>query len=394
MKPFWMAALVLGGALTPCLAQLPQLEPAREWKPAEGAPFQAALAGFDGTTATLRLANGTRLPMPAAKLSAGDQQYLAAWQERQPIKVVMPDTAGVDMATLKLEVVSEDPAGQAFVYRTPHFEFVSQGKFTQSLLREVGRDFEATYELVKALPWNISPQPENGATHFKARLLKDMDAYHAAGGPPNSGGVYDSGKALFMVPFECIGVRVIGKSFAKDEGFNHRTMVHELTHQMMHSRMAVLPQWMLEGTAEYTANLPLKNGRFRVSGAKNALKDYLDSMKGGPGGALPEPYPLEDLFNVSNAEWNRILGANPQMSHRLYYTSYLLVYYFMHLDGAGDGQRIVRYLRSVAAAQKGAHRPLDQAEETRLRQILLDGRTEAELMKQIRSGYVRMGVRL
>jgi hypothetical protein len=28
----------------------------------------------------------------------------------------------------------------------------------------VARDFEATYELLKALPWNIEPKPPSGIT--------------------------------------------------------------------------------------------------------------------------------------------------------------------------------------------------------------------------------------
>jgi hypothetical protein len=67
---------------------------------------------------------------------------------------------------------------------------------------------------------------------------------------------------------------------------------------------------------------------------------------------MPEPYPLEKLFSVSNQEWNEILTGDPKVSHRLYFTSYLLVYYFMHLDGKGDGQRFVRYFREVGQARK------------------------------------------
>ncbi len=88
----------------------------------------------------------------------------------------MPDVVGVETASVKTEVVSEDEKEDKFVYRTQNFEFESQGKFTQSLLREVARNFEATYELLKALPWNIEPSPEEG-NYFRAKLLKTRHDY-------------------------------------------------------------------------------------------------------------------------------------------------------------------------------------------------------------------------
>lgn len=425
-----LLALALAVACVSAFAQLPKPEPPRAWKTADGAAFTATLVSFDGTTAVFRMAAGQQAKAALEKLSADDQTFLAEWLKKQPIKVALPDVIGVDTAALKVEVVSEDAGAEKYVYRTPHFEFESQGKFNTSLLREVARNFEATYELVKALPWGITPEAESG-THFKARLLKDKAAYHAAGGPPNSSGVYKGGDDLFMVPFESIGVKIVGKSYAKDDDFDYSTMVHELTHQMMHASIRLLPQWVVEGTAEYTGNLPLKTGKFRVSAAKNGLKDYTEFLKKRAVGGMPEPYPLEKLFGVTNEQWSEILAENPLVSRRLYFTSYLLVYYFMHLDGDGSGQRFVRFFREVAEPRKAAEQwrrdmdafkkkpgvtvfpdgsfrypghltpPAEPAAITspdeyqkKILAILLDGRSEEELMKQIRSAYARLGIRL
>jgi hypothetical protein len=69
----------------------------------------------------------------------------------------------------------------------------------------------------------------------------------------------------------------------------------------------------------------------------------------------------------------------------------------MHLDGKGDGQLFARYMREVANAhsQPGAKRQESSADfQKRTLDILLDGRSSDELMKQIRSAYTRLGVRL
>src|SRR5260221_12434051 len=105
-------------AISPAFAQIPAPEPARKWTIESGQSFQASLASYDGTTVLFRMPNGSRAQAPAAKLSADDRDYLAAWQRRQPIKFVLPEVVGVEAAQMKAEVVSEDPAGERVVYRT------------------------------------------------------------------------------------------------------------------------------------------------------------------------------------------------------------------------------------------------------------------------------------
>jgi hypothetical protein len=385
----FLLALFCGAHLS---GQIATPQPSRAWRSTEGRTFDATVLSFDGTTVVFKMANGQRAQALAAKLSAEDQAFLSEWQKKQPIKVVVPDVIGVETANVKAEVVSEDAANEKFVYRTQHFEFESQGKFNQTLLREVGRNFEATYELVKALPWGIDPKPPSGQ-YFKARLFKTKEAYYAAGAASNSGGFYSSRDQTFYVPFENIGVKIVGKSYAKDDDFRYDTLVHELTHQMMHFWLRALPQWVTEGTAEYTSNLPLRTGKFRVSAAKNGLKDYVEYLKKQTVDGVPQPYPLEKLFRVTNTEWGEILASNPSISRRLYFTSYLLVYYFMHLDGKGDGERFVRYFREIGDLREANPR-LDEAKGATALNILLDGRSEADLMKQIRSSYAKLGIRL
>ena len=109
---------VLLGFCFPVAAQLPKPEPPRAWKTAEGQSFTATLKSFDGTTLVFRMANGQRAQAPLAKLSTDDQQYIAEWEKKQPIKVVLPDVIGVETSQVKAEVISEDPAAEKFVYRT------------------------------------------------------------------------------------------------------------------------------------------------------------------------------------------------------------------------------------------------------------------------------------
>jgi hypothetical protein len=424
---FAVAALLLLASTAG--AELPSVAPVREWTFPGGAATRAALQSFDGKTAVLRLPNGQRTSFAADSLGEADRAYLAEWQEQQP--VVMPDSVGVDGAKVVVEIVSEDEANEKFVYRTQHFEFTCDGKLTQSLLRDVARNFEATYELLKALPWGIDPQPEDG-DRFRAILVRSPGRYKEEGGPENSSGVYFGSRKVFVVPFESLGIERLGKSYAKASDYRSDTLVHELTHQMMHSSLGILPQWVVEGTAEYTNTLPLRLGVFRVSAAKTGLKEYTNLLKGR--GGIPEPYPVEQLFGITGKEWSETLARSPKESGRMYFTAYLLVNYFMHMDGKGDGAGFLKYMRAVSKVRRqvevyeqaiealkklpgvealpgGGYRFPDtltpptmpdvlaspekfaEFEKSSL-DILLNGRTTDELMDQIRVAYRRAGIRL
>lgn len=399
-------------------AQLPPVNPAREWTLPEG-KASAVLETFNGKTVVLRFPNGQRKNILSETLGDADKTYLLEWQEKQP--VVMPDSVGVDSNKIQVEVVSEDEQESKFVYRTQHFEFTCEGKLTQTLLRDVARNFEATYELVNALPWGIQPEPEDG-DRFRALLVRSKVHYEEQGGPKNSGGVYFGSRKMFLIPFENLGIKPLGKSYTKAADYNSDTLVHELTHQMMHSSLNLLPQWVIEGTAEYTNSLPLRLGVFRVSAAKNGLKDYVNAMRTRKG--VPDPYPIDKMFNISSEEWSEILAKTPDASHRMYFTAFLLVNYFMHMDGKGDGAIFVKYMREVAKARKQiedfkserkafklnpgeagtASRPqrpdILSSPEKRAEfdkatlDILLNGRTTDQLMEQIRTAYRRVGVKL
>src|SRR5215207_5551230 len=91
-----LAALLL--VTSAIFAQLATPEPPRGWTTAEGQAFTASIVSFDGTTVIFRMPTGQRAQAPLAKLSTEDQAYLGEWQQKQPIKVVLPDVVGVETA--------------------------------------------------------------------------------------------------------------------------------------------------------------------------------------------------------------------------------------------------------------------------------------------------------
>ena len=50
------------------------------------------------------------------------------------------------------------------------------------------------------------------------------------------------------------------------------------------------------------------------------------------------------LMNISHAEWNAALTSEDGAAWSNYNTAFLLAYYFIHLDGEKQAERIRRYL--------------------------------------------------
>src|SRR5580698_4432357 len=96
MQRVLFPSLALLCAASLAVAQLPAVDPPRNWKTAEGVAFQASLVSYDGTTAMFKMPNGSRAQAPATKLSTEDQQYLVDWQKKQPISTAMPNEIGVE----------------------------------------------------------------------------------------------------------------------------------------------------------------------------------------------------------------------------------------------------------------------------------------------------------
>jgi hypothetical protein len=211
-------------------------------------------------------------------------------------------------------------------------------------MKEVARTFEATKELVGKLPWGVVCRPPEGLELYQAALYETRKDYIAAGGPSNSGGVYMSGEKIFKIPFESLGIKRLANSYTKDAKYNSDTLVHEITHQMMHDYLPFMPKWAIEGSAEYTELLPYHAGSFGVARNKEGLKRYLDEWR--KRGRTPSAPSIKGIFRLKRADWDsQALTSSRQ--HELYQQSALLVYYFNHLEGDKIGMRWIKFMDSA-----------------------------------------------
>lgn len=349
--------LALGGWLAVDAASA---EGMRAWTDAQGRKVEAELVGVKDGSAALKLADGRVLPFEITKLSPADQEYVASMQGKlgavaslglnqvpPPEKRVWPDAVEASRTAVEVKLVSSDEAARKYVYRSEAFEFTSQANLLPGLMKSVAQTFEATRRLINALPWGITCRPPEGMSFYQAALFETRQDYIAAGGPPNSGGVYMTREKIFKIPFQSLGIEQRGQSYTRSDNYSSDTLVHEITHQLMHDYLNHLPTWVVEGTAEYAEMLPYNGGRFRVSGAGSGLKEYLEGFtRRGIRPSIPD---LATFFNMPRSDWDRIALSGPTRMAELYQQSAVLVYFFNHLDGDGKGTGFMKYMDATRA---------------------------------------------
>ena len=365
-----------------------QAASARVWTDLDGRTVEADLVDVKGDEVRIKRAmDGAVANFPIERLSEADVAYLkevslereirdVSWAEETfagldwPRRTRLPDNYDV-------EVVREDNQAEVYIYRTPNFEFQSEAKLARKVVREFGRIFEGTLSAMQAFPlqWELVPWNDR----YRARLFRNRAAYLKAGGLPNSGGVYRWSKREILVPLSSLGLRKGSTSYTFGSSGDRSTLIHEITHQVHHDWLGRLMPWCVEGLAVYMESIPEDDGEFRFD--KQDLPSFVRRMN-GPGEVLMvDP---SELIALSHSEWTANFSENPAELRSYYLSAFLLLHYFLHLDGAGEGQRIWAYIRAIESGDP----------EAAARDLLLDGRSPEEFFEVFRRAYKRENIKI
>ena len=413
----------------------------RPWKDTMGRIIQATFVSATPENVTVRMADGKEHQIPLTRLSAEDQAFVKSQSAttqpattvlaspepasgRTPVeKRVWPQNVIVQSGSIEIQPVEESAPARKFVYRSEAFEFTSQAKLAGSVMKEVARTFESTRKLITDLPWGVVCRPPEGMERYLAALYETRNDYIAAGGPPNSGGVYMTGDKIFKVPFPSIGLKLLGKTYAKDADYDGGTLIHEITHQLMHDYLPFLPVWVIEGTAEYTEMIPYNAGTFRADSHKSGLRDHIQEMlKRGYTASIGN---LEAHMTMNRGQWSGIAESSNRAMGELYFRSVLIVYFFCHLDGQNaakkppQGLRFMKFLDAVHAETEAlrvffkdprvkrgtdgsftyptSFPPPDMKPETgpfKHLKLLLDDRSYSQIAQEIVEGYKSIGLKV
>ena len=362
----------------------------RQWTNTSGAKITAEFVRMDQGAVVLLLGNGKQSSVLLASLSAADQAWVKANGSRVMASLAkdpnrlpwdkrfMPGAVQEPQIDMNIKVVKEEPGD--CTYESGHFQFKTTAKLGALVMKDICGAFESTHELVRRLPWGITPRPEEGRAKFRAELFETRAEYLRAGAPTWSGGVYVVKDKVFRIPFEEVGLTKVPTNktsgYSRSGPINNDTITHEITHQMMHEYLPFAPVWMLEGTAEYTAHLPYRSGEFNVTGALQSFKEMRDTTRKPAKRRLfrslafhPSWIGVNQLWGFTRDITQRTepkgemktkgekgpkgvtLGNAPEVDPRAladrYYSSHALVFYFMHLDGGGNAARIKKYFDAI-----------------------------------------------
>lgn len=337
-------------------------EVAREWVSNDGKKLQATFLRSEEGKVVLRLENNREVSVPLNRLSDGDRQFIRDYDAGLvarvgEIKPLPDETRPPD----DIEVT-----GGPETYYTPHFEFTSGREVSKAFIAEAAKIYEGTYEAVMAIPHGLPLSPPEGSAHFRGEFMDDS-AFQAIVrssniATPNSSdpfsrtrvaGLYRSKEQSLLVPYISLGAKRNGSRMTLRKSSNTSTLVHEITHQVMHDWLPFVPTWFAEGMAEYISAVPSQTGRFEF---KNAERGLRESLKGRYGLKSYDVYvsarPSERLDLNSETEGGRNdtqnSGNSWSGSMAEYRDAMLLVYFLMHLDDpSSPGTRVGTYLQAV-----------------------------------------------
>jgi hypothetical protein len=284
------------------------------------------------------------------------------------------------------KTIQEDAAARTFLYETEHYQLRSDLRISPADLKELGRIFESTWLLNCLLPLNWEPTVEAGNEKFQARFFAKREDYKAAGGLSGSGGVYLPQQKTLLISLPSIGAEISENKASlendTDRAAKRATLIHEITHQMMHRWLGNLPIWLSEGSAEYVAAADYNAGKFRFKQQEQQVIAQLRKRlvkEHGPAIMMP----LDELLNIDGKKWTTLLAKQPDYA---YGSALALTYYFYHLDGPEPAAMPIHAFLNEVRNGTPYLRPLGQH--------LLRGRPNASLQDEITRAYAKLGLKI
>ncbi|MCB1231600.1 MAG: hypothetical protein KDN19_15120 [Verrucomicrobiae bacterium] len=380
----------------------------RTWTSSDGRKLQGEIVSLSDGQITLKTDRGD-FEFPLSRLSEDDQAWAREWQEKRMAPTgdqdaKSDDKSPGDFENLKLgewpnsiatefdvdsiEIVKEDKDAGEFIYRSPHFEFKSPLRLSKTVVMEFSRIFEATFEFARTMPIGLGPEPW-GDGYYPTKLYATRNDYLGDGGMEGSGGMFvyswrgnEILTSVIKVPLTNLGVEYTGTRFIVDHDRESSTLIHEIAHQMTGRWLPLVPTWFSEGLAETISTQRYDKGRFTLTSMDRSIREAITRYTGND--REFDMLNLERLMTISGKEWADELASG--FGGRINYPSAnVLFYYFLRLEGEGNGATLVDYMKALAGGMK---------EEEARTEILMKGKSYEELQEAVADAWRSEGLRL
>ncbi len=218
------------------------------------------------------------------------------------------------------------------VWHTRFFRIDSDMDLPRGKLLRLALVADTTALAVKSHPLPLFAPPEG--LRAKISIYADPAAYEKAGGFRGSAGFYLARRARVLVRGDFL-VRPRNAGLLPPH-YEEDILVHELVHLCMHRQNAGLPQWLVEGLAEYFACAHAGGGRFVFANMEAALRTHLRDRLNPEAPEIPL-LSVSETAAADSRGWLRMVERLPEEErYQAYATALLLAHYHLH----GGKQRL------------------------------------------------------
>lgn len=250
------------------------------------------------------------------------------------------------------------------VWHTRHFRIESDTPLPHPKVARLAQVADGTLEAVKSHPLPFHSPPSDRRPLVS--VFGGETAYVAAGGVRGSAGLYVARRASVLLLADYVAPdEATARRFPP--GYDEDIVVHELVHLAMHGANPRLPQWFIEGVAEYFACAHEGGGRFRFDTIDPLVADHLRKRFRSKDSKIPLAH-ISDIVALRPRSWfDALENLPPEKRYRAYATSLLLAHY--HMNGGEERQARIR-----EALQSPPRRPfplLDVAEGPEIEEKLI-----------------------
>jgi hypothetical protein len=235
-------------------------------------------------------------------------------------------------------------------WTTPNFRIDADAGIDAQAVAKLAVISESTAAVLRAHPLPLSAPPEG----YKPRisLYSDARAYENAGAAEGSAGYYiGRGEARVLIRADYFLSAVVVERSLRAPDMDEDLAVHELVHLCMHRKLIGLPQWLVDGLAEYFGAAHLGGGRFDFDRMDEALRDHL-RVKLSPRDPAIRLLPVATIATLDHRGWSALMQSLPAEERYLAYgTALLLTHYHLH-GGAERRERVRAALEKAPQLRK------------------------------------------
>ncbi len=256
----------------------------------------------------------------------------------------------LDVPSVKVQLEAPVVENSRNFWTTPQFRIDADSNIDVEAVRKLAVIGESTFAVLRAHPLPLFAPPEG----YKPRisLFWNTKEYEDAGAAKGSAGFYDGvGEARVLIRAEYFLQAVVVQKSRETPDMDEDLAVHELVHLGMHRKLAVLPQWLVDGMAEYFSSAHTGGGRFSFSRMDESVRDHL-RVKLNPRGAAMRLLPVASITTLDDKGWLALMKSlQPEERYLAYGTSLLLTHYFLH-GGAERLERVRGLLQNAEHRRK------------------------------------------